>query len=109
MHELALIESLVEAVDEQVEQGRVTAVRLEVGTLVAVVPDAMHFCFDVCTRGTRLEGASLEIAELPGRARCRSCGAEVTLNTPLARCACGGIDLEVLAGHELRIKEVEVV
>lgn len=108
VHELVLMESLVAAVVERVGEERVTRVRLEVGRLAAVVPDALRFCFDVCTRGTSLEGATLEIIEVRGRARCRSCGAEWALEAPLAECSCGGFDLELLAGQQLRIKDVEV-
>ena len=50
-------------------------VRLEIGQLAAVMPDAMRFCFDVCARNTVLEGAALEIVEIPGRALCDDCGA----------------------------------
>jgi hydrogenase nickel incorporation protein HypA/HybF len=111
VHELALMEGVVRAVEEQLPltgAARVTRLRLEVGRLSAVVPDAMRFCFGVCARGTVLEEAALEILEVPGRARCRECGAEAELPDPLALCACGSADLELLAGMELRIKDVEV-
>ena len=43
-----------------------------------------------------------------GQARCRECGALMTLDRPFGRCGCGNSDLEWLAGAELRIKEMEV-
>ncbi len=109
MHELALMESLVATVEDGVE-GRVIRVCLEVGQLHAVVPDALRFSFDVCARGTRLEGASLEIVEIAARGRCQACGSEqaIDLGIPLP-CACGSADVTVLAGRELRIREVEVI
>ena len=73
MHELALMQSVVEAVSEQLENRRVLTIRLEVGRLTCVVPDALRFCFDVCTRGTALEGSKLDILERAGRARCSRC------------------------------------
>jgi hydrogenase nickel incorporation protein HypA/HybF len=108
MHELALMESVVAAVCERLPEARVKAVRLEVGRLAAVVPDALRFCFDVCTHGTNLEGAVLEILDVPGRGRCRACGHELALETLFATCPCGGIDIEVAAGQELLLKDVEV-
>ncbi|MCZ7677640.1 MAG: hydrogenase maturation nickel metallochaperone HypA [Sandaracinaceae bacterium] len=108
MHELALMQSLVATVEEQVAD-RVTRVRLEIGRLTAVVPDALRFCFDVCARGTRLEGAVLEIVDVAPRARCAACGREDEIESDLLlRCACGSADLSLLAGEELRIAEVEV-
>jgi hydrogenase nickel incorporation protein HypA/HybF len=108
VHELALMESVVSAVTDRVGAARVTTVRLEIGRLAAVVPEAMRFCFDVCAQGTSLEGASLEIATIPGRARCRACDRERSIDSYAELCACGAADLVVLQGEELRIKNVEV-
>ena len=108
MHELSLATAVVDACVERAEGARVTRVRLEIGSLAAVVPDAIRFCFDVCARDTPVEGASLEIIEIPGQAICRNCGALLSLNTLLDTCTCGTTDLEVVAGEELRVKEMEV-
>jgi hydrogenase nickel incorporation protein HypA/HybF len=109
MHELAITESIVAGVTERVESARVTRVVLLIGKLSGVVPDAVRFCFDVCAQGTPLEGASLEIIETPGRARCRSCDSQVELLDIIALCHCGSANLEMLSGQELRVKAVEVV
>ncbi len=106
MHELAVTESVVQMVLERIPDEKVVRVRLEIGRLTAVVPDAVAFCFEVCTRGTTLEGAVLEIDEIPARLLCRSCGAES--GSELRLCGCGSADVQVIAGQELRIKEVEV-
>jgi hydrogenase nickel incorporation protein HypA/HybF len=70
----------------------------------------VRFCFDLAARSTILEGAALEIMEIPGLARCRGCHAPVALgDCHIGTCAgCGGIDLDVVSGQELRIKCVEV-
>ena len=89
--------------------GKVTRIVLEIGKLSLVLPDALRFCFDLCCEGTVAEGASLEIIEIPGRARCLTCGAGVTLERAFGRCECGNTDLEWLSGEELRVKEIEVI
>src|SRR5207237_269762 len=61
MHELAITEGVVEAVTERTGRAPVTSVRLRVGRLSGVVPDAMRFCFELVTAGTPLAGAVLEI------------------------------------------------
>lgn len=109
MHELALVESVVETVTRAVGDQRVRRVRIVVGSMVAVVPDAMRFCFDVCVQATPLEGAELEILEVTARGRCRTCGAEIELPDPIPLCPCGGVDVEILAGNELLIRDVEVI
>ena len=108
MHELAVAESIVAAVEEKALPQRVACVRLQLGELSGVVAEALRFCFDLCTEGTALEGAVLEIDEVQGRARCRSCGSELLVDSLLDLCTCGTADLELLAGQELWIKEVEV-
>jgi hydrogenase nickel incorporation protein HypA/HybF len=107
MHELGIAQEVVAIVSEHA-RGRVTRVVLEIGKLSAILPDAIQFCFDLCTEGTVVEGAELQIIEVPGRARCRICRGEVTLLQPFGRCECGSSDLEWLSGEELRIKEYEV-
>lgn len=108
MHELSITESLVSAVLEQVD-GEVKAVTVVIGRLSGVVPDSVRFCFDVCTRGTRLEGAALEILEPGGRAVCRSCGTASEVADGIPLCSCGSADLDVVGGRELSLKHVEVV
>ena len=109
MHELALTQEIVAVVEGRAAGARVTRVVLEIGRLAAVMPEAIRFCFDLCAFGTSLEGASLDVVEVPGRARCRRCGEGVVLERPFGTCRCGCTDLEWLSGDELKIKEVEVM
>ena len=108
MHELGITQEVVAIVTERVAGAKVRKIVLEVGKLTAVLPDAIRFCFDLCAEGSPLEGAELEILETPGLARCRQCGAELPLDQPFGRCACGNCDLEWLAGTELKIKTLEM-
>jgi|SRR5580658_8331149 hydrogenase nickel incorporation protein HypA/HybF len=108
MHELAITESVVDAVTERLPQARIIGVRLEIGALSGVVADSVRFCFDLVTEGTNLEGASLEIVESPASCQCRGCGAEFSPNQMIALCPCGSADVAVLSGAELRIISVQV-
>jgi hydrogenase nickel incorporation protein HypA/HybF len=108
VHELAITESVIGAVAERVGGRKVQRVSLAVGRLSGVVAESVYFYFDLCTEGTPLEGSKLEIIDIPGRARCRSCGFEVELEDMIALCTCGSADLEILSGEELTIREVEL-
>ena len=108
MHELSIANAIVEACAERATGSRVVRVRLEIGRLSGVLPDAVRFSFDVCARDTAVEGAELEIIETPGRARCRDCGREVAMGGLIGLCGCGSTDLLVIAGEELKIKEMEL-
>ena len=103
MHELAITEGIVAAVTERTGAARVAQVRLVIGRLSGVLPDAVRFCFELVTAGTPLEGAALQIDQPHGRARCRDCGDEFSLDDPILLCPCGSADVEVLAGRELAV------
>jgi hydrogenase nickel incorporation protein HypA/HybF len=108
MHELAIVEGVVEQVTARLPETRIRSVRLEIGALCGVVPDSLRFCFDLATEGTTMEGASLEITETPGRCRCWACGEEFSPDGLILLCPCGRADVEVLAGQELTIASVQV-
>ena len=61
MHEMAITQSVVDAVCEHAAGRRVHSVKLEVGALCAVVPDSMQFCFELATEGTVADGARLDL------------------------------------------------
>lgn len=89
MHELSIAQSVVEAVTERAAGRRVLRVRLQVGRLSGVVPDALRFSFDLVTDGTPAEGAALEIDEPEGRAHCRACPSDPALKDLVLLCDCG--------------------
>ena len=109
MHELGITENIVAIAVEYAAGLPVINLTLEIGQLSAVMPEAIRFCFDVCSQGTVLEGATLEIIEVPGLGRCRQCGTETSLAQPWGICdRCGSVELEIIQGEELKIKEMEV-
>jgi hydrogenase nickel incorporation protein HypA/HybF len=108
MHELGITQNIVSIVVENAKGKKVQRVLLEIGKLSAIMPDAVKFCFDICSQGTVLEKAKLEIIEIPGLAVCRQCGSKIPLEKPFGKCNCGGNQLDLIAGEELKIKEIEV-
>jgi hydrogenase nickel incorporation protein HypA/HybF len=109
---MALAESVLEIVrDAARSQGAssVRAVRLEIGRLAAVEPEALRFCFDAVVKGSVAEGARLEIDASPGAAWCFRCAASVPLETLAGECPrCGSAQLELTGGTGMRVKEIEV-
>ena len=108
MHELGITQNIIAIVSEHAQGKKVQRVLLEIGKLSAIMPDAVRFCFDICAKGTIVEGATLEIWEIPGMARCRQCGATIPLEKPFGVCECGSVQLDLITGEELKIKEIEV-
>jgi len=109
MHELGITQNIVSIVSEKAGNQKIKRVKLEIGKLSAIMPDAIRFCFDICAEGTVLAGAILEIDEIDGRGQCNICGAQMPLTLLAGICACGTNDIKCIAGEELLIKEMEVV
>lgn len=109
MHELSIAQSVADAVTERTEGAQVATVRLRIGKLSGVVPDALRFCFELIADGTPLQGACLEIDEPTGRASCRSCGQDFTLQDLILLCPCGSADVSISDGQQLAVTSVEVV
>ena len=109
MHELGITRNVVSIVSERAQGQKVLRVTLEVGRLSGMLPEAIRFCFDVCSQGTPVQGAVLEIVEIEGRGHCSACDAEPVMTAPLGRCpACHEPSLRMVAGTELKIKEMEI-
>ncbi|MDF5708820.1 MAG: hydrogenase maturation nickel metallochaperone HypA [Nostoc sp. S4] len=108
MHELGITQNIVAIVAEHAKGAKVQRVVLEIGKLSAIMPEAIQFCFDICTQGTVLQASTLEIIEIPGLGRCQECGAEIYLDKPFGICSCGSVELNLISGEELKIKEIEI-
>ena len=112
MHEMSLAEGVLQLIEDAArEQGfaRVTTVFLEIGRLSSVEPEALAFCFDAVTRGSIAEGARLEMHELPGSGWCLTCATSVAMAQRYDPCPhCGGYQVRVTGGTEMRVKELEV-
>jgi len=108
VHELAITESVVQAVSERLPGATIRCVHLEIGPLSGVVADSVRFCFDLVAEGTSLAGAKLEISQPAARCQCAECGCEFEPDGPIPLCGCGSPAVTVLSGRELRITAVEV-
>jgi len=113
MHELSIAVGLIDlAAEEAARQGnvRVATVYLRLGPLAGVVSDALRFSFDRAAQGTPLEGARLEIEEVPVTVRCAPCGGDHAVADPRRiRCPICGEPATVVGGRELELAAMEVI
>jgi len=108
MHELGMCSSIIEAVERRAGDRAVARVRIRVGRLHHVHPEAFDQSFSVAAMGTVAEDAAAELVLLPVRARCGSCGATWDgEEMPLACPECGGVEVELLGGDELVLETIE--
>ena len=119
MHELGLAQSIVTAAERHAESRPVKVVRVRIGRLRQVVPEYLSFYFEVASRGTRCDGATLEWERIPSLLACGSCGAEWDPAPPPARedeqlivrfrCPeCESSDHSVVSGDELVVESIDV-
>jgi hydrogenase nickel incorporation protein HypA/HybF len=112
VHELGLAQGILDLVRQHVPDAdlpSVRAVRVRVGDMAGVVADSLEFCFSAILSGTPCADAYLAIEPVPARARCRACGAEFSLRTPVFQCPeCHGTAVAMVSGSELQVVEVEL-
>jgi hydrogenase nickel incorporation protein HypA/HybF len=113
MHEMSLMESVVEiACDAARENGatRIKSIRIDVGVLSHVDPEALRFCYDAIRRGSMAEEAELDIIRIPGEGWCLDCEKTVPLQERFGACPeCGRHHVQMTSGDELKIRDLEVI
>lgn len=113
VHELSVALSLVDVACEKagaLGDVRVDAVYVRLGVLSGVVKDALSFCFEAAAKGTAVEGARLEIEDVPVTILCPLCAAERQLaSIQHLRCPiCDEPTPDVIDGRELELAALEV-
>lgn len=108
MHELGLCEAIVERIEARAGDRTVARVRIRVGRLHHVHPEAFEQSFAIAAAGGVAEDAVAELVMLPVRAHCADCGAETVADEHVLACsACGSIEVEITAGDELMLESIE--
>ena len=112
MHELSIMQGALDLALDQAKQAgasRLHEIRLRIGALSGVVPDALEFAFEALAPGTLAEGARPVVDYVPARFWCANCTREFESDDMLAECpACHGFSRELRAGRELEVASLEI-
>ena len=112
MHEMSIAQSLIDIVRDEMlkhDAKSLRSVRLNVGQMTAIVPDALSFCFQVITDGTEMEGARLIMEIIPLMGYCSECEEEFEIKDYAFLCpSCGSTKINTIGGQDLSIVEIEV-
>jgi hydrogenase nickel incorporation protein HypA/HybF len=113
MHEGNFTRRIVDAVFSALAghpEGRPTRIKVRVGETYHLEPDSVRVHYASLSRGTRLEGAVLELKETPMLLRCRRCrGAARAEDHHILVCFfCGSSEVDVLSGNEIVVEEIEM-
>jgi hydrogenase nickel incorporation protein HypA/HybF len=76
MHEMAVAQSIIDAILEQTKQTGAKPIRARIscGQFNTLNDEAMQFAFEAISEGTSCHGMRLEIKHIPLRAKCQDCG-----------------------------------
>ncbi len=88
---------------------RLVSIRLRIGTLSGVVPEALQFAFEALVPGTMAEGAQMSIERVNARYWCRDCQQEFAACDLFADCPnCHTPSAELRAGREMEVASLEI-
>jgi hydrogenase nickel incorporation protein HypA/HybF len=113
MHEMGIVQSIMEIVEQQARihgARRVVRISLEFGFLTAVQPDAIRFAFDVLSKGGIADSADLDITIIPIKVGCQQCTTETVIHDYSPYCpVCGSPSVQIVEGRdEMRIASLEI-
>lgn len=115
MHESSLALSILDIAAEKCAEEHCTAVdsvRVRIGAMAGVMPDALRFAFDSLKENTVSAKARLVIDTVPVGGRCNGCGREFSVegdqpfvfSCPL----CNSADFVIDRGREMEVDEMEM-
>lgn len=110
MHELSLCHAIAGVVRTHAGDKRVDVVRVRVGALRQVVPESLEFCWTLVREHEDMASAELELEQVPGEVLCRACQQQSRIESrySVACPACGGVDVDVVAGEEFLVTSLDV-
>ena len=111
MHELSIVEGILEAVIPEVKKydvSRVLSIKLKIGELSGVVPECINAYFDIAAKETIAEGARIIIEKVPVIIKCPDCGYDGGIRLGNYKCPqCGGTHFKIISGKEYFVDSVE--
>jgi len=112
MHELSLATNVLEIAEStrhRANARQIRGIKLEIGQLSAVEPEAMRFAMDALLPESSAAGAHVDYHLVQGQASCRACGKKFELEFLYDSCpACDSFDKDILSGDELLVKSIEL-
>ncbi len=111
MHEFSIAQNIVDIVTEKLDNHEfetVISVNVEVGEMSSVVPSALEFSFQVASESTPLEGAGLELKEIPLKVYCEKCDSnfspQAVFNLVCPKCK--DPNTEITQGDDLQVVSI---
>jgi len=111
MHEMSIMQSVLDAAFEALEKSgetRITEISLTVGEQTDIQEIPLNFAFEALKQDTPARNARLKVTMFMTRSHCSDCDAEFDHDRFSMFCpTCGSVDIALLTGRELRIDGME--
>ena len=107
MHELSVATEIIKIVQNEIAERnieRISTVKLKIGAMAGIDPEALKFSFKAASAKTSLAGAILDIDWLVVKGKCKSCGKNFEIDDLVFMCPhCDSADITITQGEELNI------
>lgn len=112
MHEYPITQSIVRISAEEAEKHKakkVLEIKIVIGELSGLVPECIQDYFDILSKGTISEGATLKIQKVFPKIYCAECNYESDMKPRVYTCeSCGSTKVKIIGGKEFYIDSMEV-
>jgi hydrogenase nickel incorporation protein HypA/HybF len=119
MHELSIARNILDIINETFSENKspdvktnfkqLHEVRIQIGEMVAVVPESLQFYYDNLVENTPYADSKLVIEMLPVKLKCKNCKVQFDSKEVFFICPrCQSQDIEIIQGNELKIVYLDV-
>lgn len=109
MHELSIVDSLVEQVRRHTPEGkRLRGLRLRVGAKQGIDPESLKMAWEITVANTPMAGATMEVEYLPWRLSCPKCQRSWESPEVFVECECGCATPVAEGSGELTLLSLDV-
>jgi hydrogenase nickel incorporation protein HypA/HybF len=112
MHEFSIMQSTLETATQKMRAAgasQIHRLKVRIGKLSGVVPEALRFAFDALKDQSPAAGASLEIEEVPAVCWCANCAAEFETAKYVYACPrCQQLSGDLRSGKEMELTSLEI-
>jgi hydrogenase nickel incorporation protein HypA/HybF len=113
MHELSIVDALIEQVGREVQRsgqrGKVLGIEVSIGRLSGVNADSVRFAFELLAPGTMVEGSEIVIHKIKAVCRCQTCNTRVEIDDLVFKCPkCASDAVTIEGGRDLLLQSIEV-
>jgi hydrogenase nickel incorporation protein HypA/HybF len=112
MHELTVTESILEIALRHANEAkatRVTNLYLVIGQFASIVDDSVQFYWDIISKETIAEGATLHFKRLPAALRCLDCNRQYNPGSDGFCCPnCQSNHVKIVSGDEFYMEAIDI-